>query len=282
MNCDECRLILEDYFDGVLDPMPAEKVHAHIKTCNDCFTAYEMIGAEHALYERYERNIEVTPALWAAIEKRIDNGIDKRIAVESAVENQRRPGLLQPWLAAFRSMHFSPALVAAMILVAIGLTVVVTRVLESKRQTSTTVARTEEGTPSADDSNSGSRDHSAAPPTEGPGLSPVKQVAEVRKPTLGSNRPAERSAPTPAQLIREAEQKYLTAIAILSKDVDRRKSSLDPEARTRLETTLAIIDNTIEETRQAARKNPDDPIALQYLLASYSKKVDVLREMARE
>jgi hypothetical protein len=25
--------------------------------------------------------------------------------------------------------------------------------------------------------------------------------------------------------------------------------------------------------------NPDDPIALQYLLAAYSKKVDVLREM---
>jgi hypothetical protein len=27
------------------------------------------------------------------------------------------------------------------------------------------------------------------------------------------------------------------------------------------------------------RENPEDPIALQYLLAAYSKKVDVLREM---
>jgi hypothetical protein len=30
------------------------------------------------------------------------------------------------------------------------------------------------------------------------------------------------------------------------------------------------------------RENPEDPIALQYLLAAYSKKVDVLREMTTD
>jgi hypothetical protein len=30
------------------------------------------------------------------------------------------------------------------------------------------------------------------------------------------------------------------------------------------------------------RQNPEDPIALQYLLAAYSKKVDVLRGMTNE
>jgi len=78
--------------------------------------------------------------------------------------------------------------------------------------------------------------------------------------------------------VREAEQKYLAAIAILTKDVNKRQ--LDPMVKARFDSALAAIDRTIEETRQAARKNPNDPAALQYMLAAYAKKVDVLRDIA--
>jgi hypothetical protein len=44
---------------------------------------------------------------------------------------------------------------------------------------------------------------------------------------------------------------------------------------------MVEIDNTIAETRRAVRENPDDPIALQYMLSAYAKKIDVLREVAR-
>ena len=84
---------------------------------------------------------------------------------------------------------------------------------------------------------------------------------------------------TPAQLVRDAEPKYLTAIAMLSRDVNRRRSQLDPMLLARFDASLAEIDRTIKDTRQVVRGNPEDPIALQYLLAAYSKKVDVLREM---
>jgi hypothetical protein len=50
----------------------------------------------------------------------------------------------------------------------------------------------------------------------------------------------------------------------------------------RFDASLAEIDRTIKETRQVVRQNPEDPIALQYLLAAYSKKVDVLREMTND
>ena len=79
--------------------------------------------------------------------------------------------------------------------------------------------------------------------------------------------------------MREAEYKYLTAIAMLSRDVNRKRSQLDPMMLARFDASLAEIDRTIKETRQVVRSNPEDPIALQYLLAAYSKKVDVLREM---
>jgi hypothetical protein len=72
----------------------------------------------------------------------------------------------------------------------------------------------------------------------------------------------------PAQLVREAEQKYLMAIAMLSRDADRNRSQLDPLVLARFDAALSDIEN------------PGDPIVLQYLLAAYSKKVEVLREMS--
>jgi hypothetical protein len=95
--------------------------------------------------------------------------------------------------------------------------------------------------------------------------------------------PQRAAAPlTPAQLVRDAEYKYLTAIAMLSRDVNRRRPQLDPMMLARFDASLAEIDRTIRETRQVVRGNPEDPIALQYLLAAYSKKVDVLREMTND
>ena len=80
--------------------------------------------------------------------------------------------------------------------------------------------------------------------------------------------------------MREAEQKYLAAISILSRDVNRRRSRLDPETVARFEQTLAAVDRTIAGTRRAVREHPDDPVAVQYMLTAYAKKIDVLREMA--
>ncbi|HKC63843.1 MAG TPA: hypothetical protein VKB86_09410, partial [Pyrinomonadaceae bacterium] len=85
--------------------------------------------------------------------------------------------------------------------------------------------------------------------------------------------------PSPDQLIREAEQKYIAAIAMLSRDVNHRRNQLDAQTAIRFERTLAEIDRTIMDTRRAVREHPGDPVAAQYMLTAYAKKVDVLREM---
>jgi hypothetical protein len=81
--------------------------------------------------------------------------------------------------------------------------------------------------------------------------------------------------------VREAEQKYLKAIAALSRDVGRRRRALDPETAGRFESGLAAVDRAIAETRAAARRHPRDPVVVQYMMAAYSKKVDLLRDMAQ-
>jgi hypothetical protein len=128
-----------------------------------------------------------------------------------------------------------------------------------------------------------------APAENGSGL--IAEKPEVDK-TPAQPRPDEQrpratarrqvaSEPDPGQLVREAEQKYIAAIAILSRDVSKKRSGMDPMVAARFDAALGEIDKTIAETRRAVRSNPDDPIALQYMLSAYSKKVDTLREMSR-
>ena len=95
----------------------------------------------------------------------------------------------------------------------------------------------------------------------------------------GAALPAESSAAD--RLVREAEQKYVAAIRLLTHDVSRRRSRLTPDERARFEQTLAAVDHAIADTRRAARERPRDPVAVQYMLTAYAKKVEVLSEMSR-
>lgn len=94
----------------------------------------------------------------------------------------------------------------------------------------------------------------------------------------GAALPAESAAD---RLVREAEQKYMAAIRLLTHDVSRRRSRLTPDERARFEQTLAAVDHAIADTRRAARERPRDPVAVQYMLTAYAKKVEVLSELSR-
>jgi hypothetical protein len=118
----------------------------------------------------------------------------------------------------------------------------------------------------------------------GPGrVRPVKKPSAVRV-AKGDGRVFTPGAaePAPERLIQEAERKYLSAIAALSRDVDRRRPRMDSETMSRFERTLAVVDRAIVETRAAARRHPRDPVVVQYMMAAYAKKVDLLRGMAQD
>jgi len=180
------------------------------------------------------------------------------------------------------------AYTAALVLIAIGATVAVMSYMNSRgNSTNELVAKENDQiqpqvtpvnppqpvTPNANDSDQNDN---------GDRSEPTESASKERQPNVTPTSPRRNTikpkAPTPEQLVREAEQKYLAAIAILTKDVNKRQ--LDPMVKARFDSALAAIDRTIEETRQAARKNPNDPAALQYMLAAYAKKVDVLRDIA--
>src|ERR1041385_330405 len=83
MKCEECQQYLEEYVDGELDRKLAAKLSAHVSACAACSKLYEEQRQEQELYARYQRDIEVTPALWAGVEARIKQEKHSRSSASS-------------------------------------------------------------------------------------------------------------------------------------------------------------------------------------------------------
>ncbi|HEY9284379.1 MAG TPA: zf-HC2 domain-containing protein [Pyrinomonadaceae bacterium] len=298
MKCQDCELLLEEYLDGETDERAAGAIAAHLKTCAACSAAYDGLAAEQSLYASYEREVEVTPALWVGVEARLR--AESREAGGKVGFLRRLSGWFAPLLVAPR---FSPALTAAMVVVAIIGTAVVMKNVGGGNTKPPELAHAgnqgDDAKPAANASQSpaptqapsSTQTPSPASATPSPAKAapqpdPGRQELAIKRPKQGvvldktppgSRPPLETAAD---KLVREAEQRYVAAIKILERDVKTRSGKLDPETRARFDETLASIDRTIAETRKTARQHGNDPVAVQYMLSAYAKKVEVMREMA--
>src|SRR5262249_4975258 len=277
MKCEEWLPLIEEYLDGELNESSVRDLRAHLASCGACAGEYKQLLKEQELYQSYIRDIEVTPALWATVQARIQ-------------QDGAGPGIferLRRLAAAFTSgPRLSPVYAMLLVILAVAVTVIVMRENRTSRSGDNLIANgSATPTPSVTITPTPSPSATGTPtPSHQP---PAPKTQSPQSPELAvkaSNR-APRTVPKPAELtaeqaVREAEQKYVAAIAILSRDVNKHRSELDPAVAAKFEATLASIDFTIRETKRAVREHPGDPVAAQYMLAAYSEKLDVLREMA--
>ncbi|MGH9943823.1 MAG: anti-sigma factor family protein [Pyrinomonadaceae bacterium] len=306
MNCQECLPALELYLDGELGEQRRDLVQTHLSACPSCAGAYESLVREQELFLSYEVDATPSPSFWDETQARIRREASPP-PVAPLVRVVRR---LFVTFDVFNAPRFSPTLTVALLLAAIVITVGVMRQLTSNREKLNSVSVVQ---------NAGSavipptvRDQAEITTTPSPVESKAsnqttKAGGEVRQPPGGNLNRAERNRrgalparaevaertprnliarhgrqqpATPEELVREAEQKYMAAVALLSRDVNRRRSRLAPETAARFRQTLASIDRTIADTSRAVREHPSDPVAAQYMLLAYAKKVEILRQMA--
>ena len=282
MRCDECRPMLEQYVEGEFDEETARSVAAHLLTCGPCAGAQRVLLREQEIYASYLFEIEPPEALWARLRLQLDK--------EKAISTWQPQLRLQRWLAiALRSLPVTPQLATALVLITIGLAIgimVGRRTVDTSRrqaqnpgvvavQPSSEVNRA--GTPSA-----AGESHRGSSANGNDGK--VRPAATIRfSAVAGTGRNRVGKAPrvrTVDQLALSAEREYLSAIQILSRDIQRRRARISPALLSQLDTALAGIDRTIAATRKIARAQPRDPVAVQYLALAYEKKVDLLREVS--
>lgn len=119
LKCDECLTVLEEYLDGELEEQQSETISAHLAACPDCACAFEAMRDEQEMYAHYQRDIQVTPALWQAVRARIEQTPDL------PPQPQSRPlfGRLRERLAAVLALPvLNPALAGSFALVALAVT----------------------------------------------------------------------------------------------------------------------------------------------------------------
>ena len=273
MNCEDWQLLVEEYFDGELDTHTALKVSHHLDDCPSCSTVLESLSTEQSVYANYGSDVEVSPELWAGVRRRIEA---ERPPIQRSGSWLRKVLALPP---------VSAPVTVGLVVLAVALTVVMMRYLSSSPPRVVSESAVTQGTPQA----TPEMQNEVAVVSPRKSEKPIFAKDKVTKKDGLTNATRDRRSQSPSgdvpktkdprRLVLEAEQKYLAAIAMLSRSVDRKRSRLNPATKAKLEQALSSIDRTIAATRKLVRRHPDDPVAAQYMLTAYAKKVDMLREL---
>jgi hypothetical protein len=119
MRCEDCLPLIEDYFDGEVKGRNEELMASHLAACETCAAALDALSFEQEIYTRYDRGLEVTPALWARV--------SAEIAREPlpASREPKRPflsRLREGFAAALVALAARPALASSLALLVVGVT----------------------------------------------------------------------------------------------------------------------------------------------------------------
>ena len=119
MRCEDCLPLIEEYFDGEADARTGELMGAHLSKCADCAAALDALRIEQEVYARYDRRLEVTPALWAAVSADVARGPQPRREADGRPFLAR---LRDTAAAALGALAARPALAPSLALVVVGVT----------------------------------------------------------------------------------------------------------------------------------------------------------------
>src|SRR5438105_3255587 len=110
MKCDDCLNLLEVYIDAEAGERDTEQVRAHLMKCESCTREFESLTAESELYERYDRDLQISPAIW--------NGIAARISTQNREAVAKPRSNVTEWFAGlFAIPRFGFAMPAAALVV---------------------------------------------------------------------------------------------------------------------------------------------------------------------
>lgn len=284
INCNKCRTELEDFLYGELSESRSTEIRSHLSGCESCAALRTELERENEIFADFFEQTAIDPSeeLWQSIRTRIGNEPVK----------QKNPGWLgRLFNGEVLALFLSPAVLrqAAFAVILIALTVMAT-VFYLKRNASQAQLVAQNHSEQAKTPQS----------TVVPVVPVVKESGNPAEPATGQiDQPPEprpmvipavnRPAPPVGEVserdlisrqIRRAENEYRGAIRMLDRAIARRSDTFDPELIRQYQSSLALIDDSISQSRLALRRTPDDAAAGQFLLAAYARKVELMQDIA--
>jgi anti-sigma factor RsiW len=277
---------LQSYFDGELSPHLMGSATAHLASCVTCAAMARELAEETALLTsalaaEFEESVPTQ-----ALRERIDAAVlGARVANAGRVGNT---GFFASLANVFsfnsqRTLGYASLVVIFAFAAIIG--IVKFRQPESPAKTADLQATVQPV------SNASASNGSTSNPNDSNKIEVAsggtESVAPVQRPAAPVNVKYSQRSSTPkvipakdAVKLLPGERSYLQAIARLDTTIKSNKDSMRPSLQVEYERNLAVVDRAIAATRNAAKSNPNDPDAADFMFAAYQSKVDLLNTIA--
>jgi anti-sigma factor RsiW len=276
---------LQSYFDGELSANLMESASSHLASCVTCAAAARELSEETALLKsvlaaEFEVNVPTQ-----ALRERIDAAVlGERITNAGRSE---KAGLFAS-LASVFSFNSQRAWGYASLVAVLAFASIFGIV--KLRQNEVQQPATPQGqpqkevayTPAAPASTAGAdKVNSIEQPVAGPSQVTAPPV-KVPRQYLASNAPRVIPVKDSNHTVKllPGERSYLQAIARLDSTIKENKRAMRPSLQVEYERNLAVVDRAIAATRNAAKSNPNDPDAADFMFSAYQSKVDLLNTIA--
>ena len=293
----ECldEAILQSYFDGELSGLQLESITSHLATCKSCAVTAREIEAETALLAA-----ALAPEFEAAVPtEQLRQRLDAAI---SGLQTQRLPVTessafsVRGWLQSLVSpLSFTPqrAFGYAGLVLVLGFAAILGISQWRAESPNVNVAATND--PSG--ITKGKLAPTAAVESPSPASGVTETVAKLpaaattsprnapvkRRPTLSPATSTENVAATkPDDRVKllPGERSYLQTIAKLDSTIKSNERPMRPSLQAEYQRNLALVDRALAATRNAAKKNPNDPDAAEFMMAAYQNKVNLRNAVA--
>lgn len=279
---DEAKL--QSYFDGELSIEVMERVTSHLAACVTCAAAAREVEQESALLmEALSADFDVSVPT-ERLRERVDLAVlGERVAVAQTTQDS---GSLAGFFSGLLNFGTQRTLGYASLAVALAFATILGVVMmkSSEQPPENAGVINPPPTTKADDT------VAAAPTTTGTENQSNKGENPQLLPVASTNKGPKAVVPRPSQAVQAVakapiklipgERSYLQTIARLDSTIKSNKEEMRPSLRVEYERNLAVVDRAIAATRTAAKSNPNDPDAADFMFAAYQSKVDLLNTIA--
>jgi anti-sigma factor RsiW len=273
---------LQSYFDGELSIEMMESVTSHLASCVTCAAAARALEEESALLTsalamEFEASVPTE-----RLRERINEAVvgDRLALAQLTQKATQKAGFFSGLLNFGTQRTLGYASLAVILAFAAILGVVKMRTTTTPQVNQTNIQAGNNKQPENNNAVAQASPHRVSedlPKVVTPRHETQKNFVPVRYNRAVPATPA----PKPAQVkLIPGERSYLQAIARLDSTIKSNKKSMRPALQVEFERNLAVVDRAIAATRSAAKSNPNDPDAADFMFAAYQSKVDLLNTIA--
>jgi anti-sigma factor RsiW len=275
--------ILQSYLDGELRGQHVEQVASHLTSCVACAASARQLEQENSVLAA-----ALAPEFESAVpSERLRQRIDAAIAsarVEAAA-GQTSSSSFGAWLSSISNLFaFTPqrALGYASLMLIVGFGLIMGMM---RWQTTPTVQPPVTFAPVTPAVNPPLDANTPAPVSGTPTDVQVAIVANNPRPRRNAVSSRAASRPNESNLnhvkLLPGERSYLQTIAQLDSTIKAEKATMKPGVQAEYQRNLAFVDRTLAVARTAAKSNPNEPDATEFMFSAYQSKVDLLNTVAQ-